>query len=102
MFLFGEKKRLLIEFANRTAEELTKDVPSEIVEQHLLGKSKKSSKKFTAGVDKAFQRISAFKASEKPGLYGKAKLHQVFASRLHELGYPTEIVDEINSFMLTN
>jgi hypothetical protein len=46
-------------------------------------------------------RIAQFKATEKPGIYGKAKIHQNFAARLKELGYPHDLADEINSYILT-
>ena len=100
MFWYGSKKRLLIEFANQVAEDLCKRVPPEMVKEHRAGKSKKATKKFHAGVEKALVRIAQFKATEKPGVYGKAKMHQVFTLRLKELGYPYDTADEINNYIL--
>ncbi len=101
MFWFGKKKRLLVEFANKSAEELFSTVPPALVEKHMGGKSKQATKTFQAGVDNVLMRFAQFKAAEKPGVYGKAKAHQIFAQRLKELGYPDDVADEINSYILT-
>ncbi len=101
MFLFGKRKQRLIAFAKQTAEELYSTVPEALVAQHLSNKSKQATKKFDAAVNEALMRIAQFKDTEKPGIYGKAKLHQIFAFRLKELGYPEEIADDINTFILT-
>jgi hypothetical protein len=101
MFWRGTKKKLLIEFSNQVADELFSMVPPGLVNKHLSGKSKKATKQFQAGVENALLRIAQFKATEKPGIYGKAKIHQNFAARLKELGYPHDLADEINSYILT-
>ena len=101
MFLFGKKKRMLIEFADQRAEELFSTVPPALIKKHLGGKTKKATKQFNAGVEKTLVQFARFKAAEKPGIYGKAKIHQIFAARLKELGYPEEIADEINEYILT-
>ncbi|MEW8030391.1 MAG: hypothetical protein AB2806_21980 [Candidatus Thiodiazotropha sp.] len=100
MFLFGKKKRLLIDFANQVAEELYRRVPPKIVDEHLSGKSKSATRKFNDGLDEGIMRIAQFKANEHLGIYGKAKLHQVFANRLLELGYSNELANEINQYIL--
>ena len=101
MYWWGKKKRLLIEFAAEVAEELYQRVPPEIVEKHLSGKNKKATRRFDAAVDNAIARIADFRSKNKPGVYGKAKIYQVFAQRLKELGYPEELVDDINAFIIT-
>ncbi len=101
MFWLGTKKKLVVEFSSQVADELFSSVPLTLVDRHLSGKSKKATKQFQNGVENALLRIAQFKATEKPGIYGKAKLHQVFALRLKELGYPEELADEINNYILT-
>jgi hypothetical protein len=100
MFMFGEKKRMLIEFANQLADELYSRVPPNVVDQHMSGKSKSASKKFNDAMDDSVMRVAQFKTNHHPGIYGKAKLHQVFADRLRELGYPNELANEINQYIL--
>ncbi|NEX16511.1 MAG: hypothetical protein C1943_07765 [Halochromatium sp.] len=101
MFIFGKKKKILIAFAAQTADTLFSQAPPALVEKHRLEKSKQATKQFHASVEDALMRVAQFKASEKPGIYGKAKLHLVFANRLKELGYPDEVANEINAYILT-
>ena len=101
MFWYGKKKRMLTDFASQVAEELYSNVPPQLVLKHRAGNSKQATKKFKAGVESALLRIAQFKAVEKPGVYGKAKLHLVFMQRLKELGYPDDVADEINNYILT-
>ncbi len=100
MFWFGKKKRLLIDFANRLAEEFYSSVPPTVVAKHQSGKSKSATRQFNTGLDNVVMRIAQFKATERPGVYGKAKLHQIFARRLEELGYASEIAHEINHYII--
>jgi hypothetical protein len=101
MYWWGKRKRLLIEFAQKLAEDLYKQVPPEVIDRHLSGKNKKATRKFYAALDKVLLSITEFKAERKLGVYGKAKFHQVFAEHLKELGYPPDLVDEINTFIIT-
>lgn len=101
MFLFGKKKAQLVGFANQTAELLFSRVPPGLVDEHRSGQSKKATKAFNQGVENALMRVAQYKATAKPGIYGKAKLHLVFANRLKELGYPQQVADEINHYILT-
>jgi hypothetical protein len=100
MFIFGKKKRMLVEFSNQLAEELYSRVPPKIVEDHMSGKSKSATKQFTRAMDDTVMRVAQFKANNRPGIYGKAKLHQVFAERLSELGYSQDVSKEINHYIL--
>lgn len=100
MFLFGRNKKILIDFANQTADILYSFVPTPVLEEHCSGKSKKATKQFNTGVENAMMSFAQFKAVNKPGIYGKAKLHLTFVNRLKELGYPDEIADEINAYLL--
>lgn len=101
MFLFGKKNKLLKNFSRVTADTLYSNAPPPLVEKHRTGKDRKATKQFQAAVEDSLMRVAQFKATEKPGIYGKAKLHFVFAERLKELGYPPEIADEINTYIMT-
>jgi hypothetical protein len=100
MFLFGKKKRLLIEFASQLAEGFYNRVPQKTLQIYMSGKSKSANKQFGRAMDDAVRQVAQFKAKNRPGVYGKAKLHQVFAERLMELGYPKEVAEEINHSIL--
>jgi hypothetical protein len=102
MFFYGKKKRLLIDFANQLADELYQRSPPELIEQHLKGKSKSATKKYNKSLDNALRSITQFKETERPGFYGKSKLHQTLANRLYELGYSKEVIEEINRHLLMN
>jgi hypothetical protein len=100
IFFLGKNKKILISFATRLADEFYSQVPLELLQGHLEGGNKKASKRYQATLENTLVQLAQFKASMKPGIYGKAKLHQVFLERLKELGYPAEAADEINKYLL--
>jgi hypothetical protein len=102
MFFYGKKKRMLIDFAHQLADELYQHAPPEIIEQHLMGKSKSATKKYNKCLTNTARNLTIFKSNEHPGFYGKSKLFQEFSNRLLNMGYSKEIVEEINRYMLMN
>ena len=100
MFLLGKKKKALLISARQVADEFFTRAPPAIAAAYRKGSDKKAKKQFSASLENAVRQVAQLKANEHLGIYGKAKLHQVFATRLKELGYPDEVADEINSHIL--
>ncbi len=61
---------------------------------------KKSRKHIEKEIQALALRISQFKALHKIGVYGKARLHQLFMERLEELDYPPKAVRELNKLLM--
>lgn len=61
---------------------------------------KKSRKRIEREIQALALRISQFKALHQIGVYGKARLHQVFMERLEELDYDPKAVRELNQLLM--
>lgn len=60
----------------------------------------KQQQQIERGVHDTALKLAQFKAQEKLGVYGKARLHMSFAERLAELGYSKETVQQLNRMLL--
>ncbi len=90
MFLKRLFRSKVDEFAKVLARDIAKRYPPAIAnnpEQTV------SAKRLTSILEDAFGKAHAFKAEEKLGIYGKAKLGNTFKWELKELGYNEKFVD---------
>lgn len=118
-WFFWQKNSLVEAFARTQADDLSSFLRPEVLAEYLAagagspvaGKKKKtghvSLKKTVARSREAehrlaeiITRVRQFKAEQSLGIYRKARLHQVFADRLVELGYTADLAKEINQLIL--
>ena len=120
---FWQKGKLVEAFARTLADDVSSLVRPEAVVEYLAfssnhsgantpvadpkkGVSKSSKKALSSSVaverhlNEVIQRVSQFKNEQSLGVYRKARLHQLFADRLTELGFPPEVVSDINRLIL--
>lgn len=99
-FLFGKNKRI-DGFATRMADDFFSAIPQDVTKQYLGNKKdKKKMKAVDSGINDMSIQFQQFKLKEKLGVYGKARLHLTFMSRLEMLGYDQDIAKRINEIML--
>ncbi len=100
MFKAFKKRKLIREFSEQLAADLYSLAPPDLIREAREGKSKKVRKTYDRAMDQIITKTAQFKDVQKLGVYGKAKLHQVFMGRLEVLGYDQELVREVNRVLL--
>jgi len=108
--LFWKSNNEIDRFANDLATEFYSNVDSRtvagLVRETSGRKPSKEHKKSNRMLEKEYaalvDKIKRFKAEERLGVYGKARLHMKFKYRLMELGYDEDVVDLINEFIMKN
>jgi hypothetical protein len=111
--LFWRKNNPQIDaFAQQLANHFFSRLPPKAAERALAGepepeprgKSRKKGAAPAGGLERdagdAIQQLSRFSAQYKLGVYGKARLHLQFRSRLIELGYSKDEAAGIDQLML--
>lgn len=86
-------------FARAVAENLFSAAPVAVLQQRDdedKASASKADRIYQSALDDATLKIAQFKAANKLGVYGKAKLHLEFLERLKELGYPEVLARKIN------
>ena len=106
MKLFFWKNNQAIDvFANNIANDLFSVVQPQSIRDFFQGsskdkKGKKDRKNVEANISIATKQIQQFRATNSLGTYGKARLQLGFNKRLKELGYDTDVIRELNEFIL--
>ncbi len=99
-FLFG-KNKAIDGFATQMADDLFSAIPQDVAQQYLGGKTdKKKTKAADSRMHDLAIRFRQFKLNEKLGVYGKARLHLTFMTRLESLGYDENLTKKINEVIL--
>lgn len=97
--LFKKNKQIKI-FAEELATELFSLMPADAAKEYHENIGTDAASKYQKTVDNAILRLAQFKKLNKLGVYGKAKLHQVFLYKLIALGYDKETATKINRLFL--
>ena len=96
---FWKKNKQIDAFANTIANDLYSTIPPEIAQDYMNGpdsKTKKVNIKVARKLDDIVLRIKQFRAENRIGVYGKARLHLKFMARLEELGYEKKVAKLFN------
>lgn len=112
--MFWKKNRLIDEFAQQQADAFFSQVSFGAVQDFLEGAEeggKKRSKRKGGSklgheakreLELTINRLAQFKDKHRLGVYGKARFHLKFKSRLVELGYPDDVAGAIDRAMMLN
>ena len=63
-------------------------------------RNKKTRKGVETEIHDLTLRLNQFKQLHKLGVYGKAKFHQAFMTRLDELGYEQQAIKQLNELLM--
>lgn len=116
-WFFWQRDRLVKDFAHALANDMASRLPASMLAEYLeesnfveeaARKGRRDNPKKAAQRSQEVQRrlteiilqVRQFKAKQALGVYRKARLHQIFESRLMELGYPVELAKEVNRLIL--
>lgn len=102
---FWKNNKQIDEFSDSIANEFYNAVTPMAFEKYLVDTKKaKGNKKRDKNVKRAVQvvitRIKNFRQQVPLGVYGKARMHMKFKNRLLELGYGSEIVDDLSKLIM--
>jgi hypothetical protein len=99
-FLFKKNKRI-DDFAAQMADEFYSAIPKDAIGDCLGNKKdKRKAKAFDNKINDMALQLQQFKLREKVGVYGKARLHLAFMTRLELLGYEQGLAKKINEMIL--
>lgn len=96
---FGGKTKRVVNFSKELADELYSAFPPAAVEKYRAG-DRKAQRQFERAMDNAAVSLAQFRATHRLGIFTKAKFHQVFMERLHELGYEKAFAEEVNHYIM--
>lgn len=109
--MFWKKNRVIDEFAHRQANDFFSQVQPEAAQAFLdfeetanAGGKKRGGEHHLPRkqLEQSINRFAQFKLDNSLGIYGKARFHMKFRSRLVELGYPENLADEIDRVLMLN
>lgn len=104
---FWKKNKQIDVFASALADEFYSAVAPDLAKAYLAGTmTGKSSDRSTTMVNRKLKdvidQLQKFRAATSLGIYGKARFHLTFVSRLVELGYEKEVAERLNEQILIN
>ncbi|NEX23096.1 hypothetical protein G3480_22820 [Thiorhodococcus mannitoliphagus] len=102
-FFFWRKTSKRVEtFAVELATDFFSQVSPDTLARYFRDaeQDKKIRKVVESQIHNLVLRLSQFKDLHKVGVYGKARFHQAFMTRLNELGYENTAVKELNNLLM--
>lgn len=109
--MFWKKNRKIDEFAQQMADEFFSQVQPDVAEKFFETDAddagKKSARKnkthaVSTQLDGTAGRLKLMKEELNLGVYGKARFHMKFMSRLEQLGYSKDLAGRINQHLMLN
>jgi len=97
MFSFFHRKSEIDAFAKTMADEFSKTLPIDHIRSF---EEKKYQNKLDKGLAKIIREVGICQSKKKMGVYYKARFHMIFMDRLREIGYPEDLIQNINKAVM--
>lgn len=112
--MFWKKNRKIDQVAQELADEFFSQVQPDLAQSFFTDaedgaagkgagrKSKSRTGAVLAQLDRTVGRLRLVKEELKLGVYGKARFHMQFMSRLEDLGYSKDLAEQVNRHLMMN
>jgi len=100
MLFFWRINKQIDEFSTSLADELYSQITPDMLKTANKKSDKKISKQWDKNIERIIIQIREYKSTHGLGLYRKARLHQIFMSRLEVHGFPKKLIKELNEHLL--